>query len=43
MNNFLIVPDNKPSWEGFILMTHISHEDWKNFLNIAYIDKMISF
>lgn len=27
MNNFLIVPDNNPSWEGFILTTSISHED----------------
>lgn len=33
MNNFLIVPDNKPSWEGFILTTSISFEDVKRLVS----------
>ena len=32
MNNFLMVPDNSPSWEGFILTASISHEDVKKLI-----------
>lgn len=32
MNNFLMVPDNSPSWEGFILTTSISGEDVKSLI-----------
>lgn len=31
MNSFLLVPDNEPSWEGFIL-TSISFEDVKKMI-----------
>ena len=33
MNNFIIVPDNKPSWEGFILNTSMSYEDVEKLIN----------
>jgi Ca2+-binding EF-hand superfamily protein len=33
MNNFLLVPDNEPSWEGFILTTPMSIEDVKKLIN----------
>lgn len=32
MNSFLLVPDNAPSWEGFILTTSISLEDVKKMI-----------
>lgn len=33
MNNFLLVPDNGPSWEGFILTTSTSLEDVKKLIS----------
>lgn len=33
MNNFLLVPDRAPSWEGFILTTPISLEDVKTLIS----------
>lgn len=32
MNNFLLVSDNEPSWEGFILTASISAEDIKKLI-----------
>lgn len=32
MNNFLMVPDDSPSWEGFILTTSVSQEDVKKLV-----------
>lgn len=32
MNSFLLVPDNEPSWEGFVLTTSISLEDVKKMI-----------
>ena len=32
MNNFLMVPENSPSWEGFILTTSVSGEDVKKLI-----------
>jgi Ca2+-binding EF-hand superfamily protein len=33
MNNFLLVPDNGPSWEGFMLTTSTSLEDVKKLIS----------